>query len=317
MSFKREGDDSSQLNLLKKRRVADLLVANIAEDEAMLCSNGRLACTVCPHRPVFDTVDVLASHRRGKRHLQSLQKHYGRKLDLKNELLKRKHKSYVEAESGTAQEDPAPLLSETRQKAYHALLKSAPYNSCCHKRRVPSDAGSESASGGCSRGAVERAEARDSPSSPGPAPSPRLPAAAAAASSAPSPSAPQGPAADAERRGVTKSEKRKSKGARGDVPCQPADPARRHELEHYLHLKSLGWVRNRDGQWEKDEDVEFDSDEEEPPIIAPLPPLVPQGDTINIALPPPATPPPLSQPSDHPTPHRQKRQQPPVINKRR
>ncbi|XP_061425996.1 sodium channel modifier 1 isoform X2 [Lethenteron reissneri] len=308
MSFKREGDDSSQLNLLKKRRVADLLVANIAEDEAMLCSNGRLACTVCPHRPVFDTVDVLASHRRGKRHLQSLQKHYGRKLDLKNELLKRKHRAYVEAESGTAQ-DPAPLLSETRQKAYHALLKSAPYNSCCHKRRVPSDEGSESASGGCSRGAEQRAEARDSPSSPGPAPSPRLPA-AAAASSAPSPSAPQGAAAGAERRGVTKSEKCKSKGAR-DVPCQPADPARRHELEHYLHLKSLGWVRNRDGQWEKDEDVEFDSDEEEPPVIAPLPPMVPQADTINIA------PPPLSQPSDHPTPHRQKRQQPPGIFKRR
>nr|XP_032831806.1 sodium channel modifier 1 [Petromyzon marinus] len=317
MSFKREGDDSSQLNLLKKRRVADLLVANIAEDEAMLCSNGRLACTVCPHRPVFDTVDVLASHRRGKRHLQCLQKHYGRKLDLKNELLKRKHRAYVEAESGTAQEDPAPLLSETRQKAYHALLTSAPYNSCCHKRRVPSAEGSEIASGGCSRGAEERAEARESPSSPGPAPSPRLPA-AAAGSSAPSPPASQGAAAGAERR-VTKSLKRKSKGAR-DVPCQPADPARRHEMEHYLHLKSLGWVRNKDGQWEKDEDVEFDSDEEEPPVIAPLPPPVPQVDTINIAPPPPppATPPPLSQPSGHPPPHRQKRQQPPVIiNKRR
>ncbi|CAN0362175.1 unnamed protein product [Lampetra planeri] len=288
MSFKREGDDSSQLNLLKKRRVADLLVANIAEDEAMLCSNGRLACTVCPHRPVFDTVDVLASHRRGKRHLQSLQKHYGRKLDLKNELLKRKHKSYVEAESGTAQEDPAPLLSETRQKAYHALLKSAPYNSCCHKRRLVGSSLEASSSippcamlNRCSRTTSYSYSLVISVKS------------------------------------LTKSEKRKSKGARGDVPCQPADPARRHELEHYLHLKSLGWVRNRDGQWEKDEDVEFDSDEEEPPIIAPLPPLVPQGDTINIALPPPATPPPLSQPSDHPTPHRQKRQQPPVINKRR
>uniref|UniRef100_A0A0E9SCR7 Uncharacterized protein n=1 Tax=Anguilla anguilla TaxID=7936 RepID=A0A0E9SCR7_ANGAN len=40
MSFKREGDDSSQLNILKKRRVADLLSNFIPEDEAALMKNG-------------------------------------------------------------------------------------------------------------------------------------------------------------------------------------------------------------------------------------------------------------------------------------
>ena len=28
----------------------------------------RYACTVCGHRPVFDTVDMLAIHRQGKKH---------------------------------------------------------------------------------------------------------------------------------------------------------------------------------------------------------------------------------------------------------
>ncbi|CAB1334350.1 unnamed protein product [Coregonus sp. 'balchen'] len=59
MSFKREGNDQSQLNILKKRRVADLLSNFIPEDEAALMKNGRYTCLVCSYRPVFDTVDML------------------------------------------------------------------------------------------------------------------------------------------------------------------------------------------------------------------------------------------------------------------
>ncbi|GCC40262.1 hypothetical protein chiPu_0024383, partial [Chiloscyllium punctatum] len=40
MAFKREGDDLSQLNVLRKRRVADLLASYIPEDEAVLMRNG-------------------------------------------------------------------------------------------------------------------------------------------------------------------------------------------------------------------------------------------------------------------------------------
>uniref|UniRef100_A0A8C5P5I4 Uncharacterized protein n=1 Tax=Jaculus jaculus TaxID=51337 RepID=A0A8C5P5I4_JACJA len=41
MSFKREGDDWSQLNVLKKRRVGDLLASYIPEDEALMLRDGR------------------------------------------------------------------------------------------------------------------------------------------------------------------------------------------------------------------------------------------------------------------------------------
>ncbi|OXB72333.1 UNVERIFIED_CONTAM: hypothetical protein H355_015632 [Colinus virginianus] len=69
MSFKRDGDDAGQLAVLRKRRVADLLANCIPEDEALLLRSGRYACTLCPHRPTFDTLRVLAVHRAGRKHL--------------------------------------------------------------------------------------------------------------------------------------------------------------------------------------------------------------------------------------------------------
>ncbi|KAG7271654.1 hypothetical protein CRUP_033978 [Coryphaenoides rupestris] len=176
MSFKREGNDPSQLNVLKKRRVSDLLAHFIPEDEAALMKNGRYTCLVCTYRPVFDTVDMLTVHRKGRRHLEGMKWHYGKKAQLKNEMTKRRHANYVqEEEEGDRQaerQEPsssAPLLVQTRRITHHALLKTVPYNSC-HKKA------------------------------------------------------------------------------------------------------SDGWLQDRSGQWVKDENAEFDSDEDEPPPLAPLPP---------------------------------------------
>lgn len=36
-----------------------------------------------------------------------------------------------------------------------------------------------------------------------------------------------------------------------------------------LHYISSGWLRDRSGKWVKDENVEFDSDEDEPVELAP------------------------------------------------
>ncbi|NXR17632.1 SCNM1 protein, partial [Cinclus mexicanus] len=46
-------------------------------------------------------------------------------------------------------------------------------------------------------------------------------------------------------------------------------PERLRILRHHLHLRSQGWLQDPAGNWVKDENAEFDSDEEEPP---PLPP---------------------------------------------
>ncbi|KAH9383047.1 hypothetical protein HPB48_023769 [Haemaphysalis longicornis] len=37
------------------------------------------------------------------------------------------------------------------------------------------------------------------------------------------------------------------------------------KADYFLNLRMSGWKLDRDGKWVKDENVEFDSDEEEPP----------------------------------------------------
>ncbi|XP_070565332.1 sodium channel modifier 1-like isoform X2 [Ptychodera flava] len=45
---------------------------------------------------------------------------------------------------------------------------------------------------------------------------------------------------------------------------------RKAEVEYYVKMKSSGWIMDhRSGKWVKDENAEFDSDEEEPPLHPP------------------------------------------------
>ncbi|XP_041365979.1 uncharacterized protein LOC121380985 [Gigantopelta aegis] len=95
MSFKREGNDKHLLNILRQRRIKDLLADDIPQDEATLLSNGRLACTVCSSRPVFDTVNMLTIHRHGKKHIASMLHKEREKQELKNLIIKRKHEQFL------------------------------------------------------------------------------------------------------------------------------------------------------------------------------------------------------------------------------
>ncbi|XP_019719371.1 sodium channel modifier 1 isoform X2 [Hippocampus comes] len=247
MSFKREGNDKSQLNILKKRRVADLLSNFIPEDEATLLSNGRYTCLVCNYRPVFDTVDMLTVHRKGKRHLEGLKAFYGRKAQLKHEITKRKQENLIEAEDQRQEgsSSAAPLLARTRKLTHHALLRTAPYNSC-HQRIRKTVKGP-----GNSRSPLDLV------------------------------ASPCGATESADVSSMPGSDQSHSSNTTGGRPpsatpaSEPMSAQRRRELEHYLKLKSDGWLQDTSGRWVKDGDVEFDSDEDEPPSLA----SVPSGDT--------------------------------------
>uniref|UniRef100_A0A3B1IQQ0 Sodium channel modifier 1 n=1 Tax=Astyanax mexicanus TaxID=7994 RepID=A0A3B1IQQ0_ASTMX len=245
MSFKREGDDQSQLNVLKKRRVADLLSNFIPEDEATLMKNGRYSCLVCSHRPVFDTVDMLSVHRKGKRHLEGLKWFYGKKSRLQNEIDKRRHQEYVNKEDDQQEAgSSAPLLTQTRKITHHALLRSSPYSSC-HKK------------------ASERSENVTSKSC---LPESYISTATSSIDTEPKPAGETNP--DQCQSGKQMNKKKGCKAP--SVPeSEPLTEQRRRELEHYLKLKSAGWLQDPSGKWVKDENVEFDSDEEEP---LPIPP---------------------------------------------
>lgn len=130
MSFKREGDDWSQLNVLKKRRVGDLLASYIPEDEALMLRDGRFACAICPHRPVLDTLAMLTAHRAGKKHLSSLQLFYGKKQPGKD--MEQNPRQQNESREETTVE--APLLTQTRLITQSALHRAPHYNSCCRRK---------------------------------------------------------------------------------------------------------------------------------------------------------------------------------------
>ncbi|NXH05323.1 SCNM1 protein, partial [Loxia leucoptera] len=71
----------------------------------------------------------------------------------------------------------------------------------------------------------------------------------------------------AHREGDPKDGKR---GRRGNSQSSEGpSPERLRILRHHLHLRSRGWLQDPAGNWVKDGNAEFDSDEEEPP---PLPP---------------------------------------------
>ncbi|KAM6434480.1 sodium channel modifier 1-like [Liasis olivaceus] len=272
MSFKREGDDPSQLKALKKRRVAELLANYIPEDEALLLRDGRYACTVCFQRPVFDTMDMLTVHRSGKKHLASLQKFYGKKRSLQNEVQKRQHQTYLRAEEKGTQgaPGPAPLLAQTRKITQNALLKTVPYSSCCRRKR---EAGGEAGAGASTSGARASFTAADHTGLPQPSSSALADGERPVGEEAsPAVRLPGCRLAVAETRELTREKKfaRQGKGRTTRKPSGPSDPEKQRALEHYLKLKSSGWIQDGSGKWVKDENVEFDSDEEDPPMLPPL-----------------------------------------------
>ncbi|XP_025970716.2 sodium channel modifier 1-like [Dromaius novaehollandiae] len=268
MSFKREGDDPGQLGVLQKRRVADLLANYIPEDEALLLRSGRYTCTVCAHRPIFDTLDVLAVHRTGKKHIASLQSFYGRKRSLENEVQKRQHEEFVRAEEAGTQGSPAPLLVRTKKIAQSALLKAAPYSS--RHRRMGADRNSSRV--GTTRiepSAAPACVAAMVPLEPGVS-SQRDREAVDTTSAALLPGhcsrqadTPKAAAAQTQRGG---------KGKASPSPASQPEalsPKRCQALQRYLQLRSAGWIQDRSGKWVKDENAEFDSDEDEPPVLLP------------------------------------------------
>ncbi|XP_007530741.1 sodium channel modifier 1 [Erinaceus europaeus] len=229
MSFKREGDDWSQLNVLKKRRVGDLLASYIPEDEALMLRDGRFACAICPHRPVLDTLAMLTAHRAGKKHLSSLQLFYGKKQPGNRKEQNPRQQSESRREEANAE---APLLAQTRLITQNALHRAPHYSSCCRRK--------------------SRLEATQPSASHSPLPPPEVELQREKISRDPGPVA------------GTQTEESAAVKSQESSPV-PLSPARKRALDHYLKLRSSGWIPDGQGRWVKDENVEFDSDEEEPP----------------------------------------------------
>ncbi|XP_042868640.1 sodium channel modifier 1-like isoform X2 [Penaeus japonicus] len=122
---------------VKDRRVTELLADHIPEDEAKLLSNGRYTCLVCNDRPVVDTLAMLSQHRVGKKHRFSLAKFMKRKEETEMLILKRKQETYLK--SG-ATDSGAPLHPDRvlGQATTRGLLKtSSTYDSRSRSKYKP------------------------------------------------------------------------------------------------------------------------------------------------------------------------------------
>ncbi|XP_036982043.2 sodium channel modifier 1 isoform X3 [Artibeus jamaicensis] len=192
--------------------------------------DGRFACAICPHRPVLDTLTMLTAHRAGKKHLSSLQLFYGKKQTGKGMEQNPRQQNETEREETKAE---APLLTQTRLITHNALHRAPHYNSCC-RRKYRS----------------VRPEAPRPSVSPFPLPPPEVEVQSEKISRDPEP----GAGSQAKELATVSS------------PA-PMSPTRRRVLDHYLTLRSSGWIPDGRGRWVKDENVEFDSDEEEPPDL--------------------------------------------------
>ncbi|XP_035755021.1 sodium channel modifier 1, partial [Egretta garzetta] len=219
----------------------------------------RYACTVCAHRPVFDTLDVLTVHRAGKKHTGSLQRFYGRKRSLQDAAQKRRQEEEVQAEEAGVQGSPAPLLARTRRIAWSALLKAAPYSSCCRRT---------GAEGSSSRAGVTQTGLSTAPTPLEPSWKDREAVDASPAALLPGH---RGRRADTPKAAPARTQRgSKGKGSSSALSQPEAlSPERRQALERYLQLRSAGWIQDRSGKWVKDENAEFDSDEDEPPALPP------------------------------------------------
>ncbi|MEE6522501.1 hypothetical protein FKM82_021067 [Ascaphus truei] len=68
-------------------------------------------------------------------------------------------------------------------------------------------------------------------------------------------------------KGKERVRRKKGEDLSGRAENSTTDPDTERALKHYLRLKSSGWIPDGSGKWVKDQNVEFDSDEEEPPTL--------------------------------------------------
>uniref|UniRef100_A0A131XQ82 Sodium channel modifier 1 n=1 Tax=Hyalomma excavatum TaxID=257692 RepID=A0A131XQ82_9ACAR len=276
MAFKREGTDTALLQDLQKRRVSEVLVSHIPEDEALLLKNGKYACTLCPHRPVLDTIEMLAMHRKGKRHLINLTRHLSHTKWKERELEKRLQEANAASETAATSFDRTKLLGSalvkgTKKAPRLKLMKSAPYSSCCKKKggdqkgtgasglgEVRTPAVLQNAENPLVKAYIKKTQQKNSFAS--------VVEQSKRSSTTPSSTNQQLIGSD-EKCNAVESTARPKKAVSNEAKknLSTEEAREKAKAQYFLNLRMSGWKLDKDGKWVKDENVEFDSDEEEPP----------------------------------------------------
>ncbi|XP_068721690.1 sodium channel modifier 1-like [Montipora capricornis] len=273
MSFKRVGDDPTALRIQKKQRVSNLLLEDIPEDEARLLKNGRFACVVCKHCPVFDTVAVLSIHRQGRKHLANAKVRLEKLREDAELRQKREHLQYLGKLEINSNEKEPPLLTITQRQTEFALRGSqnALMKRCAEQQRKPNLPFFQSKQPSNFLDTKTNTQSVHSPIFCGKrALSSNLMRSDTAGSKIEQaigrPSTSERDASELHS-GASDQLVQVSPGQCYSSNDQPRELSleERARMEHFSRLRQAGWIMSSDGKWYKDENAEFDSDEEEPP----------------------------------------------------
>ncbi|TVU05531.1 hypothetical protein EJB05_48697, partial [Eragrostis curvula] len=242
------GDSWGREAQQRKRRVDDLMLPASASsssstpDSFRRLPNGKLACLVCPHRPVLDSPLMLSMHNKGARHKAAESRLREEELSKQHEINKRlalasdttlSDSSNLRAGVMSSIMKEKPLIEQTRRAILEAQSTrlnnfSAKTIHCDQKRMAHDSSGDYHVSSGVSMKTLT--------GSTGPI-----------------------------ECNSTKGEASVGNQSQGNVVSEwQSDFQKRQEQE--LRFTASGWKRDCHGKWYRDENVEFDSDEDDPNI---------------------------------------------------
>lgn len=109
----------------RKRRVDDLMLSNSPSNSFKKLSNGKFACLICTHKPILDTPIAISMHSKGYRHIAAESRLKEQELSRQEELNKRialSNDSATDSNSTTSIEQlksakifGKPLIERTRK----------------------------------------------------------------------------------------------------------------------------------------------------------------------------------------------------------
>ncbi|OVA01773.1 hypothetical protein BVC80_9075g10 [Macleaya cordata] len=239
------GDSWGREAQFRKRRVDDLIVDGLDTCSYKKLSNGKYACLLCPNNPVFDSSLMLSMHNKGSRHVAVVSRLKEKELMQQEEIKKRialsddSDGSVGTASFGTFNQQhelksKKPLIEWTRKVTSEALKTQRPERNLRNEQHSakPSNATTYFSSISSSV-PIQRT----------------------------------GSSLEVKSGSSTFNEKNngwETEEARKMLVEHQSEPLKRREKE--LKFTAAGWKRDCHGKWFKDENVEFDSDEEDPNV---------------------------------------------------
>ncbi|KAG8047444.1 hypothetical protein GUJ93_ZPchr0008g12773 [Zizania palustris] len=239
------GDGWAREAQQRKRRLDDLMLpassSPSASDSFKRFSNGKLACLVCPHRPVLDSPLMLSMHNRGSRHIAAASMLREKELSKQQEINKRLAVSSEASFSNAGNQHLGVRSSDTKEKPLieqtrRAILESQSSRfSIYSANKKSNDLKRSSSASPCDSQVASSSASMEKWSG---------------------------------YTGLVESEKGEpfvgGKSAIKVLVEGQAGLQKRQEQE--LRFTASGWKRDCHGRWYRDENVEFDSDEDDPNI---------------------------------------------------